>query len=133
MKSLIKIYHWLKSQKKKQKIIIKKKKLSDLEFWHYNDKEIFHSSKKFFRIIGLRVVSNFYKYKTWDQPIICQNGSGILGIIRRTNKNQNEYLMRANVEPGNINKLQISPTVQATESNYTRVHCGKKIKYLNYF
>ena len=32
--------------------------------------------------------------------------------------------MRANVEPGNINKLQISPSVQATKSNY-RVHGGK--------
>ena len=41
--------------------------------------------------------------------------------------------MKANVEPGNINKLQISPTVQATKSNYTRVHGGKKIKYLNNF
>ena len=41
--------------------------------------------------------------------------------------------MRANVEPGNINKLQISPSVQATKSNYTRVHGGKKIKYLNFF
>ena len=41
--------------------------------------------------------------------------------------------MQAKVEPGNKNKLQISPTVQATKSNYTRVHGGKKIKYLKYF
>jgi oxidase EvaA len=37
------------------------------------------------------------------------------------------------MEPGNINKVQLSPTVQATESNYTRVHGGKAIKYLNFF
>ena len=37
------------------------------------------------------------------------------------------------MEPGNINKVQLSPTVQATKSNYTRVHGGKAIKYLNFF
>ena len=133
MQDLKKIYNWLKIQKNKQKITVKEKNLTNLNFWQYNSKKIYHSSKKFFSILGLRVVSNFYKNKTWDQPIIYQNENGILGIIRRNIGKQPEYLMKANVEPGNINKLQISPTVQATKSNYTRVHGGKKIKYLNYF
>ena len=37
------------------------------------------------------------------------------------------------MEPGNINKCQLSPTVQATKSNYTKVHNGKDIPYLNFF
>ena len=127
MQDLKKIYNWLKNQKKKQKIIIKEKDLSQLKLWKYKSKKIFHTSKKFFSIIGVRVTSNFYKHKTWDQPIIYQNGSGILGILRRNISGQPEYLLKANVEPGNINKLQISPTVQATKSNYTRVHGGKKL------
>ena len=133
MSNLNKIYTWLKNQKKIQKIIIKEKNISDLNSWKYNSEKIYHNSKKFFSIIGLRVVSNFYKRYTWDQPIIYQKDNGILGVIRRYKNGQPEYLMKANVEPGNINKLQISPTVQATKSNYTRVHGGKKIKYLNFF
>jgi oxidase EvaA len=133
MKDLKKIYNWLKIQKKKQKIVVKEKNLSRLKMWKYEEDKISHSSKKFFSIIGLRVNSNFHKNKTWDQPIIYQNGSGILGVIRRNIGQQPEYLMKANVEPGNINKLQIAPTVQATKSNYTRVHGGKKIEYLNFF
>ena len=104
-----------------------------MQLWRSKPEKISHSSKKFFNIIGLRVTSNFYRHKTWDQPIIYQNEAGILGIIRRNFGKQPEYLMKANLEPGNINKLQISPTVQATKSNYTRVHGGKKIDYLNYF
>ena len=123
----------VKNTKKKQKISVKEKKISDLESWSYNSKKISHNSRKFFSIIGLRVISNFYRRKTWDQPIIYQNENGILGILRRIKNGEPEYLMRANVEPGNINKLQISPSVQATKSNYTRVHGGKKIKYLNFF
>ena len=133
MTKLNEINKWLKSQKNKQKISVKEKDISNLTSWNFNLKEIFHESKKFFSIIGIRVLSNFYKRKTWDQHIIFQNENGILGILRRVKNEEPEYLLRANVEPGNINKLQISPTVQATKSNYTRVHGGKKIKYLNFF
>ena len=116
MSNLKQIYVWLKEQKKRQKIIIKEKNISELHSWKYNSEEIYHISKKFFSIVGLRVISNFYKRNTWDQPIIYQNENGILGIIRRSKNGEPEYLFRANLEPGNINKLQISPTVQAAAS-----------------
>jgi oxidase EvaA len=41
--------------------------------------------------------------------------------------------MQAKMEPGNLNTVQLSPTVQATRSNYTQVHRGKAITYLEYF
>ena len=37
------------------------------------------------------------------------------------------------MEPGNVNKIQISPTVQATKSNYKRKHKGKVTNYIEYF
>lgn len=43
------------------------------------------------------------------------------------------YLLQAKVEPGNINGMQLSPTVQATKSNYLQKHGGKKTNYLEYF
>ena len=49
-----------------------------------------------------------------------QNEIGILGIIK--NIKTNKYLLQAKVEPGKINKIQISPTVQATRSNYSRIN-----------
>ena len=41
--------------------------------------------------------------------------------------------MQAKIEPGNLNVVQLSPTLQATRSNYTRVHGGKSPTYLEYF
>tara|TARA_Y100000591_G_scaffold333312_1_gene375616 strand:+ start:1886 stop:3148 length:1263 start_codon:yes stop_codon:yes gene_type:complete len=124
------LYTWLKIQKKIQKLNVTKINLNSLKDWKFNEKEIFHKSKRFFKIIGIRIKSNFYK-KNWDQPIILQNEIGILGIIK--NSQTKKYLLQAKAEPGNINKIQISPTVQATKSNYTRVHGGKEIPYLRYF
>ena len=116
------ISKWLNNQRKKQFLTVKIISLSKLNKWIYNKKEIYHKSKKFFKITGLRIQSNFYNKKNWDQPIIVQNEIGILGIIK--NVKTNKYLLQAKVEPGNINKIQISPTVQATRSNYSRIHGG---------
>ena len=123
---------WISDQKKIGKIYIKKKKQDNLKNWVVSDKEIYHKTRKFFQIIGIRVLSNFNK-KTWDQPIMVQNENGILGIIRRKFNNDYKYLLQAKLEPGNINHLQLSPTVQATESNYKRVHGGKKTRFLEFF
>ena len=121
---------WLKSQKKQNKIKVKIKKLDNLNNWYFNKNSIFHKSKKFFKIVGIDVKSNLVG-KNWDQPIIVQNELGILGIIK--DKKRERYLLQAKVEPGNKNKLQLSPTVQATKSNYTRIHGGKKIPFLSFF
>ena len=121
---------WFNSQKKLNRINVKIKKLNDLENWNYSKKSILHSSQRFFKIVGIEVKSNFAG-KNWDQPIIVQNEKGILGIIK--NKKTKKYLLQAKVEPGNKNKLQLSPTVQATKSNYQRIHGGKKTSYLNIF
>jgi oxidase EvaA len=126
----LKFKRWFKNQKKINKISTKQIILTKINKWSCTDKEISHNSKKFFKIIGLKVYTNFYK-KNWDQPIIVQNELGILGIIKNTKNGK--YLLQAKVEPGNKNKLQLSPTVQATKSNYNQIHGGKRVPYLKYF
>ena len=121
---------WIKKQKTTQKIKVDEIKISNLIKWKYDKKKIFHTSNKFFKIIGVDIKKNLFK-KNWDQPIIKQNEIGILGIIK--DKIKNKYLLQAKLEPGNINKLQLSPTVQATKSNYSKVHGGKNIAFLDFF
>ena len=125
------IFRWLQQQRKEQFLTINKINLSKLQKWVFNKKEMYHETKRFFRIVGIKINSNFYKKKIWYQPIIVQKEIGILGIIK--NIKTNKYLLQAKVEPGNINKIQISPTVQATKSNYSRIHGGKTIPYLAFF
>jgi oxidase EvaA len=121
---------WLNKQKSSHQLSVKIINLNQIPNWKFTKKNIHHVSNRFFKIVGVKILSNFYK-KNWDQPIIIQNEIGILGIIK--NKKNKKYLLQAKVEPGNINKLQIAPTVQATKSNYNRVHGGLKVPYINYF
>jgi oxidase EvaA len=90
-----------------------------------------HNTGGFFSVRGIRV--NVDRCHTWDQPIIDQREVGLLGILTRIRGGIRHYLMQAKVEPGNINGPQISPTLQATPSNYNRVHKGRSPLYLEYF
>ena len=81
----------------------------------------------------MNIETNWGKIHNWQQPIIEQSEIGILGIITKKLNQKVYYLMQAKIEPGNINCVQLSPTLQATKSNYLQVHNGKKPKYLSYF
>ncbi|MGH3621534.1 MAG: NDP-hexose 2,3-dehydratase family protein [Sciscionella sp.] len=92
-----------------------------------------HRSGKFFSVQGLDVNTDHRDKESWAQPIIVQPEIGILGIVVKMVGDTIYCLMQAKMEPGNINLLQLSPTVQATRSNYTRVHRGSPVPYLEHF
>jgi dTDP-4-dehydro-6-deoxy-alpha-D-glucopyranose 2,3-dehydratase len=92
-----------------------------------------HASGRFFTVEGLEVRIPGAPVAGWSQPIINQPEVGILGILVREFDGVLHFLMQAKVEPGNHDGPQLSPTVQATRSNYTRVHQGRTVPYLDYF
>lgn len=80
-----------------------------------------------------RVKTNFGPKPQWDQAIIRQSERGLLAIAVRIREGVLEFLIQAKMEPGCINAVQASPTIQATRSNYTRVHHGKSPEYYELF
>lgn len=92
-----------------------------------------HESGKFFSIEGIHVHTDVGTVQDWEQPIINQPEVGYLGILAKEFDGVLYFLMQAKIEPGNVNCVQISPTLQATKSNYTQQHKGRKPHYLEYF
>lgn len=107
--------------------------ISELRGWSYRDDRIRHNSGKFFSIDGIHIRTNYRNTPEWDQPIINQPEIGFLGFIVKKFNGVLHFLLQAKIEPGNLNIVQLSPTLQATRSNYTRVHGGKAPTYLEYF
>ncbi|MEU5884555.1 NDP-hexose 2,3-dehydratase family protein [Spirillospora sp. NPDC047279] len=95
--------------------------------------DIVHRTGRFFAVEGLDVHIPKAPVPRWNQPIINQAEIGILGILAREFDGVLHFLMQAKFEPGNVNGFQLSPTVQATRSNYTRVHRGRPVPYVEYF
>lgn len=108
---------------------------SEMDNWGFNAStgNLEHTSGKFFSIEGIHVKTNLGNVSEWSQPIINQPEIGFLGIITKKFNDTLYFLMQAKIEPGNINAVQLSPTLQATKSNYTQVHQGNTPLYLDYF
>jgi len=129
------VMSWLNEQNEAVSLRIDKIPFANLAQWGYDAAEgrIRHASGKFFSIDGIRVNTNWGTVAEWDQPIINQPEIGYLGFIVKEFDGVLHFLMQAKIEPGNVNYVQLSPTLQATRSNYTQVHKGKKPRYLEYF
>jgi oxidase EvaA len=113
--------------------------LLDCKGWRYNETlgRFEHDSKEFFYLQGLRITNTIGREVVggWDQPIITQVGfnGGILGLLRAKINGIPHYLVESKAEPGNPDKVQICPTLQATFSNIKQAHGGKRPRFVEFF
>lgn len=131
--SMADILDWVDRLNKEAKVSITECEAGDNSFWFYDDYvgEIHNRKRSFFSITGIQRYEN--NRLVAEQPIIVQPEIGYLGIICKEIDGVINFLMQAKIEPGNVNVIQISPTIQATKSNYTRRHGGVLPNYFDYF
>ena len=127
------ILKWIQDRNRTVKVEIHKVPLAKNSFWFYDYKEgcIRNQKHSFFTITGYRKC--LADGTEISQPIILQEEIGYLGIICQEINGVMHFLMQAKIEPGNVNKIQLSPTIQATKSNFTQKHGGTRPPYLDYF
>ncbi|MRH92285.1 NDP-hexose 2,3-dehydratase [Nocardia sp. SYP-A9097] len=133
--SAVEFHRWFTARAAADPTVVTRIDFSDLINWRFHPEtgNLVHESGKFFAVEGLRVNTSFGPVPHWSQPIIDQPETGVLGILVKQFDGVLHCLMQAKMEPGNHNTLQLSPTVQATISNYTAVHHGRPVPYLEYF
>ncbi|RBM12325.1 NDP-hexose 2,3-dehydratase family protein [Streptomyces sp. PT12] len=126
---------WLAARNARDACAVRRVPFAELRGWGFapGTGDLVHDSGRFFAVRGLRVSAPHGPVASWSQPIIDQPETGILGILVRRSGGLTHCLMQAKAEPGNVGGVQLSPTVQATHSNYTRVHRGARTRYLDYF
>ena len=128
------ILTWIKEKNRDVRIDIRKIPYDYTgDNWHYDQErgEIRNRDGSFFQIKGLQKAEDGRILN--EQPIIIQNEIGYLGIICKEFDGVLYFLMQAKIEPGNVNKIQISPTIQATKSNFMQAHGGRVPAFLEYF
>ena len=134
------VEEWFLNKRAKCPMEVIDSPLNEVKGWHIDEKtgEISHNSGEFFKIHGVRVAFTTDREvggNGWDQPILTQIGfdGGLLGIIRQRIDGIPHYLIEAKAEPGNYEKLQLSPTLQATFSNLKAAHKGRRPHFADYF
>ena len=122
---------WWAERRSASQLSVKPVPLGDMPHWTFTrDGDLVHDSGRFFSVSGMR---RYGPRGRFDQPIILQPEIGILGLLVKEFDGEPNVLVQAKAEPGNINGIQLSPTVQATRSNYTRVHQGSATRHLEHF
>lgn len=124
---------WLSDRAHNLRVKINKVAFSYKGFWYYDEKKgyIRNKNNSFFQLAGCQEIEDDKIVS--EQPIILQHEIGYLGIICKRIGGVLNFMMQAKIEPGNVNIIQLSPTIQATKSNFTRMHGGKSPAYLEYF
>ncbi|ACH40304.1 NDP-hexose 2,3-dehydratase [Citrifermentans bemidjiense Bem] len=110
--------------------------LDTVQGWHRDPitGNIRHQTGRFFSVIGVHARHRLGRHELeWDQPIIEQPEIGILGILAKSIAGTLHFCLQAKEEPGNLGGIQLSPTVQATYSNYTCAHGGGIPLFLEHF
>lgn len=123
---------WLAHVNESANVHLNRIPLAECDPWFYDREQgvIQNQGNSFFQIGGIRVKQND---RMIEQPIIIQDEIGFLGIICTKIQSVWHYLMQAKIEPGNVNVVQLSPTIQATKSNFEQKHGGKRPLFLDYF
>ncbi|MEW9555586.1 NDP-hexose 2,3-dehydratase family protein [Nonomuraea sp. NPDC050783] len=132
---IIDVHDWLRAVAGLTSMRVTRVPLEELAGWRADPAtgDLRHASGGFFAVEGLDVRRPGWAVPGWSQPIINQPEAGILGILLRRVDGVPHLLMQAKNEPGNPEGAQLSPTVQATRSNYTRLHRGRAVPYLELF
>lgn len=132
--SMQELLDWIQRRNQEVEVLVEQIPFAEMKGW-YADAEgcLRHESGRFFSIEGIHVRADVGVIQEWEQPIINQPEIGYLGILTKEFDGVLYFLMQAKIEPGNVNCVQISPTLQATKSNYTQQHKGRKPLYLEYF
>ncbi len=127
------IREWIDKRKQTLRVSVEKIDFSYNGFWYYDGEPgyIRNRNNSFFQVAGYQEIEE--DQIVAEQPIIIQDEIGYLGIICRMMDGCLNFLMQAKIEPGNINAIQLSPTLQATKSNLAQKHGGKSPEYWKYF
>ncbi|WP_306368851.1 NDP-hexose 2,3-dehydratase family protein [Nocardiopsis sp. CC223A] len=108
---------------------------AEMDAWgfHPDSGDLVHDSGRFFSVTGLRSIVDGDPRTLLHQPVIHQPEVGVLGLLAKEFDGVLHFLVQAKMEPGNPGVVQLSPTVQATRSNYTRAHRGRPVRHIEHF
>jgi oxidase EvaA len=124
---------WLEERRRACRLEVRAIRWRDSDSWSFRDGRLVHVTGGFFAVVGVRSVANISALDGLMRPIIDQPEIGILGFMVRCGPAGPEWLVQAKAEPGNIGVVQLAPSVQATRSNFTRLHGGAPTPYLETF
>lgn len=132
------ILTWLQKIKESLNANVSVVNLNDVgDSWEF-DKDtgnLQHKTGGFFKIVGIETETEVRESGVgWAQPMIDQGTeSSIVGLLKKNIGGIPKYLIEAKFEPGNYDRVLLSPTIQVTYDNLNKLHGGRTPLFSEYF
>ncbi len=124
---------FLEGERRSTRLSVRRVPFAAMDEWRFDTSgplRLVHRTGRFFSVEGARFRAEDGTLR--EQPVLVQEEIGLLGVLMTRFGGVAHLLVQAKWEPGN-RAAQLSPTVQATHSNYTRAHGGRAQLYLGHF
>ena len=134
-----KVLEWLQNLKDNLPATVTEINLNEVnDGWELNSETgtLEHKTGGFFKVIGVRTETDIRESgKGWNQPMVDQGTeASVVGLIRQVDIDGTPlYLVEAKFEPGNYDRVLLSPTLQVTYDNLNKLHSGRKPLFAEYF
>jgi oxidase EvaA len=126
------IIGWLTRLKAEYDLTVSSVSINDLADWETTEVEIRHKTENRFSAILVDVKAGNREVTSWNQPLIKETQIGLIGYLIKKINGVDHFVVQAKMEPGNIDKFELAPTVSF--SNYEeRVAGGYKTTFAEYF
>jgi oxidase EvaA len=122
---------WLTRNKCNSFLEVTPCRLDELSEWVIRDDAIAHREDKYFAVIGVEAQVGRREVGHWCQPMIWQRERGIVGFLVRRIDDVMHVLVQAKIEPGNVDVVELAPTVQCITGSYLRPEY--EVPFLDYF
>jgi dTDP-4-dehydro-6-deoxy-alpha-D-glucopyranose 2,3-dehydratase len=125
-----KILSWYIDQKFKYELETEQIQLDFMENWNISPNSI-SQDDRYFSVIAVEVKAGNREVVSWTQPMIKDTNQGLIGLIKKNIGGTDHYLMQAKVMPGNMDIVDLSPTI--TISNWKYFDDKIQPRFYNYF
>ncbi|CUK14158.1 NDP-hexose 2,3-dehydratase [Shimia thalassica] len=130
MMDISEVNSWVDATRLSSQLRLRQVPFEECRQWYFSEGRFCHETGAFFSITGV----HFPQAATGTAPtpsiMIDQPEVGWLAFFIRSSKTDIQWLVQAKTEPGNIQDTHLAPTIQATRSNYQRVHGGRPTLFL---
>ncbi|HZM78174.1 MAG TPA: NDP-hexose 2,3-dehydratase family protein [Candidatus Limnocylindrales bacterium] len=126
---------WYLRQKRIHRVETQRTPFAALDGWGFakDTGNLGHDGGGRYSIEGMRILAWQGPICEWYQPVVNQHGGALHGLLVKEHQGILHCLVRATVEPGHPEALQLFPTVAATRTEYARAHRSSPARYLDHF
>lgn len=126
---------WYLQHKRIHRVETQRTPFAALDGWGFakDSGNLSHDSGGRYSIEGMRILAWQGPICEWYQPVVNQPSGILHGLLVQEQHGVLHCLVRAMVEPGHPEALQLFPTVAATRIEYARANRSSPAGYLDYF